>query len=283
MFATLVLCAVVALQASSPVPGDSVTDRDIRAAYASLVHVVVVAPPGSTDSIVNLEIGAPPDSNLLAGFYRDHDRWLTYLVLNGRGFTLAGLDDEAPGVARARPGHAPASVLQRDFVRHLGADSQFNSVVVPAIAKYLRHSGIPVMSALPVAAPDTIPLDTAVALAVRFFYPDFIMNGRIMTHVCTVINAVRELPRRNPGLEALAYAAIMGDIGRGDSSRLGADLDPAMRLMNSLDPVGPDSVRLPRAQGIMWGVMARSTRLREVLRSEAQREQDALTFVLAGQ
>ncbi len=282
MFTSLVLGAALALGADRTPAADSVTKSDITGAYAALVRVVVVAPPGSTDSMVLLQVGAPPDHNLLAGFFRDHDRWLTYLVQNGRGFSLPGLDGEAPGGSRATPGHPAPSLLEQEFVRRLAADSQFNSIAVPAIAGYLRRHAVPVSLPVPAARIDTIPVESAVAVAVRFFYPDFIMQGHIMTHVCSVFNAVRELAHRNPALEALAYSAIMGDLLRGDSSRIGADFGPATELMNSLDSGAPDSVRLARAQGAMWAAMARSTRLREVLMAEADRSRDALPFVLSG-
>jgi hypothetical protein len=137
-----------------------------------------------------------------------------------------------------------------------------------------------------VAAVEPIPrtsiaLDSAVHIAVRFFYPDLIVQGEIWTHVCTVLNAVRELPSRDVVLEAFVFSAIMGDMMRSDSSRLESDFGPARRLMNALDVPGPDDIRLHRAQGVMWGLMARSKRLREVLILEAERQADILPFTLS--
>lgn len=272
------LATLVAAQATVG-RADSVTPHQIREAYAELVRIEAVAPPGG-DSMLTLDIVAPPDDHLLADFFRQHERWFTYLVLSGRDFHQLGLDDAAPGAGGTEGGSEAAALLQAELIPRLTADSQFNTLVVPAIAAHLRRTGIPVVASTEPAPRASLALDSAVHVAVRFFYPDLIVQGRIWTHVCTVLNAVRELPSRNLALEALIFSAIMGDIVRGDSSRLEGDFAPARRLMNALDVPGPDEIRLHRAQGVMWGAMAGSQRLREVLLAEARRQSDVLAFEL---
>lgn len=273
--------AVALTMPSQPVPQiDSITAAQIRAAYEALVRIEAVAPPGAPDTMMVLEVVAPPAGHLLASFFQDHELWLSYLIRNGRGFQLPGLDDAAPGVATATPGHQPLSALKADFLRRLAADSLFNALAIPAIAEHLRRGGERVAAGLVMHARTTIPLDTAMRVVVRFFYPDLLMQDRIATHVCTVLNAVRDLPSRNVGLEALAFSAIMGDIRRGDSSYIEQDFGPARRLMNALDAPGPTEIRLHRAQGVMWGLMSGSVRLRQVLLAEAKRQSDVLPFEL---
>ncbi len=281
MAATILSAMILAGQALPSTAPDSVTAAEIRAAYAAVVRIEAVAPPGG-DTIIALRVVPPPAEHLLAGFFRAYDRWFGYLVRNGRGFQLPGVDDAAPGVGGGAGGREAAAALQAEFLRRLAADSQFNTLAVPAIAGHLRSSGRPV-AVPPRARPrEIIPMDAAMQVAVRFFYPDVIAGDRILVHVCTVLNAVRELPARNLALEALVFSAVMGDIMRGDSSRIDADFAPAGRLMRTLDAPGPEEVRLHRAQGVMWGAMARSDRLRQVLRAEAERLDDILPFELRG-
>lgn len=278
MSITLSLAVALSIALQLGVQGDSVSASQIRAAYEALVRVEAVAPPGAPDTMIVLQVVAPPPGHLLATFFQDHELWLSYLIFNGRGFQLPGLDDIQPGVGAATPGHQPPPALRAEFVRRLAADSQFNALAVPAIAEHLRHAGAPVAAGLATRPHNTIPLDTAMRVVVRFFYPDLFIQDRIATHVCTVLNAVRDLPSRNLALEALAFSAIMRDIRRGDSSYIEQDFAPARRLMNALDAPGPKELRLHRAQGLMWGVMAGSARLREVLLAEAKRQSDILPF-----
>lgn len=262
-------------------PPDSVTAQDIQKAYAATIQLQAIAVPGY-DTLIALHVKAPPPAGLLAGFFRDHERWFGYLVRNGRSFQLPGLDLPQPPGFRTRGYADAASRLQQEFIRRLTTDAQFNALVLPAIAASLRQSGLRVSSAISPPSREAIPLDSAMKTAVRFFYPNILTPNGILTHVCTELNAVRELPSRNLPLEALAFSAIMSDVMR-DSSYIEPDFGPARRLMNELDTKGaPDSVRLNRAQGVMWASMARSSRLRSLLQTEAKREQTILPFQLVG-
>ncbi|MHB8837952.1 MAG: hypothetical protein ACYC7F_03265 [Gemmatimonadaceae bacterium] len=261
-------------------PSDTVAAADIRAAYGALIRVDAIAPPGTMDSMLVLHIVAPPAGQLLSSFFQDHPLWFSYLIQNGRGFELPHLDGVAPGVSAAARGHPSLAALQAEFVRRLATDSLFNSVAVPAIAEHLRRAGIPVAAALAPLPRLAIPLDNAMRVVVRFFYPDLLIKDRIASHICSVINAVRQLPSRNLALEALAFSAITRDIMLGDSARIRRDFDPAQRLMGALDAPGPKEQRLQRAQGMMWALMMGSARLREVLLAEAERQSDVVQFQL---
>jgi hypothetical protein len=175
MFTSGLLSAIFVTQALASGPADSVNDAKIRAAYDSLVRVEAVAPPGSVDTMIVLNVVAPPSGHLLTEFFHGHELWFRYLVVNGRGFRLPGLDDVAPGVSQAKPGHRTTALLRADFLRRLAGDSQFNALVVPAIAAHLRQSGTPVVARLGAPPRVIIRIDTAIKVAVRFFYPDLIV------------------------------------------------------------------------------------------------------------
>jgi len=271
------IAAAVALPVSTASPTDSIDARRIIDAYSAIVHIKAVPFP-EHDSLLVLQIDSPPPGNLLSGFYREHGRWFNYLVTNGRGFRFAALDSTTPA-----GGNSAAARLEADFLPRLAADSQFNALVIPAIANYLHQNGLPVRLSLLIVTRRRVPVDTAVKVATRFFYPDILTPaGEIWTHVCTVINAVRELPRRDPALEALAFSAISKDIML-ENSRIEPDFRPARRLINELDsPGATKEVRLSRAQGVMWATMARSALLRDLLMAEAAREREILPFELEG-
>lgn len=280
MLSHLIASVPLVLQIAAGRTRDSVTQADIQRAYSALIRIEIVAPPGSNDSMVLLRVDTAPPNSLLASFVHDHELWFWYLIVNGRSFALPDIDGISPGVAIAKRGHSTPVVLRDEFVRQLRDDAQFNALMLPAIATHLRRLGTPVVAGIRTPSPTVLPVDSAMPVAVRFFYPNLIVEGKILTHICTVLNAVRELPTRNYALEALAFAAIMGQVTRGDSSLLEPDLEPALALIRAVDAPGSDQIRLNRAQGVMWGSMTRSSRLREVLLAEARRQQDVLPFEL---
>ena len=270
----LLASVVIAAHSLHTSATDSVDFATITKAYSTVVGVAAVAPPGD-DSVLVLKVDSPPPGSLLSGFFRDHALWFGYLVTNGRNF-------DVPGLNSAKGGNVAAARLQQVLLRGLVADTGFNRLVVPAIAAYLNASGVPVRHAL-LRAPSTrtVSIDTAMRVATRFFYPDILTPTGILTHVCTRINAVRELPNHDPTLEALAFSAIMKDIMRGDSSRLEVDFGPARKQINRLDaPGATNEVRLNRAQGAMWAMMSQSTVLRDLLVAEADRDRVILPFAL---
>lgn len=268
----MLIAALLALGTAAYIQTDSLSVRDITAGYSAVFRLQrVPTPRGGTLLMVSV---VPPSSpHRLAGFVRDNERWLSYLLQHARGFELE----------EAAAGTRDSAALQARFAARLVADSGFNAVVLPAVAAYLRRAGHRISGVRSPASKQVIPMESAIQIAVRFFYPDIITpQQRILTHVCTVINAVKELgPSRNVAFKALVFSAIMGEIIRGDSSRLEADFAPARLLMNQLDSPGTsDEVRLNRAQGVMWGLMSRSPRLREILALEYAAKADFLPFII---
>ena len=273
------LITLVAIFAPVAAGHDSVTVQDIQKAYATTISLSAVEDPVH-GPLIGLEVAAPPARSLLSDFYAHNSLWFDYLVQNGRGFTLPGVDGARPKGFGAHGFAQATAKLQDEFVHRVIADSQFNAIVLPAIASWLRHSGVKVTNAIQPLAPFTIPIDTALKTAVRFFDPDIVTPTGILTHVCTHFNEVRNMPRRNIALEAFAFAAIMGDMQR-DSTYIEPDFAPARKLMNELDSkTAPDEERINRAQGVMWASMARSVRLRMLLETEAKRNRVILAFRL---
>lgn len=202
------------------------------------------------------------------------------MVQNGRSVKVPLIDGPAPAGFLSDGARAAAAHSQQLLREGIVNDAAFNDVVLPAIAAYLRASGVPVDPEIALPPKRAIAMDTIVKRAVRFFYPDILDATGIHTHVCTQLNAIRELPERDPALEAMAFSAIMTDLQR-DSSVIEHDFSAAIARMKELDaPGAADSVRLRRAQGVMWGLMSESTELRTLLAAEARRESAILPFVI---
>lgn len=274
---TLLAGIAFALLSATPAHADSITERDIKAAYLAAVHVEMNSYGRGTSIAIRV---APPSDGLLSAFLAEHEDWFTYLVKHGRRFRIRVLDDPAPTFGRS--GFAAATVsLDRDFHKQLSADTQFNAVVVPGIAAYLRQHGIPVSLAVRPPARRRVSIDTAMTVAVRFFDPDVITeDNHILTHVCVELNAVRELPSRDVALEALIFSAINRD-QNSKVTRVEEDYAPARRVMRELDIVrAPKEVRLRRAQGVMWASMRGSQVLRTLLREEAERSHEIVPIEL---
>lgn len=265
------LTAILLVLGVTIAPPDSLSARDITASYAAVFQLHRVPTPRG-DTLLAVSVVPPAPSHLLARFIRDNERWLFYLLQHGRSFELEAVAS----------GAGDSATLHARFAARLVADSAFNGIVLPAAAAYLRRDGHRVLGVRSPLEKQVIPMEHAMRIAVRFFYPDIITPEQILTHVCTVINAVKELgPARNLAFEALAFSAIMRQVRRGDSSLLESDFGPARDLMNRLDSRGtPDAVRLNRAQGVMWGLMSQSRRLREVISLEYASKADYLPFIL---
>ena len=259
---------------------DSVRVADIQRAYTRMIRVEAVA-ESAHDTVIALRIDAPPSGALLDRFYHANTLWLDYVIRNGRGFREPFVDMGASADARRDGYRAAAQRIQSELRRRTVADSSFNAIVIPAIAVYLRASGVIVSNSIRGPVQRAINPDSVMKLAVRFFYPDILTSTGIHTHICTAFNAVRELPHRDPALEATLFSAIKNDVD-GDSATLDHDIEAASHLMNELDaPGAPDSLRLSRAQGVMWGAMLKSRTLRALVIAEVKRQGAMLPFTIS--
>jgi hypothetical protein len=215
-----------------------------------------------------LEVRKPPSVHLLSVLIDRQEKWLTYVLQHYMASRLPAINASAKN----------STQFHDEFVRRISSDEGFNALVLPTAARALREGGALTEKKL-TRAKYNVPIDQALLVAVRFFYPDLITPTGIATHICVGENGVKDLKKRDIGLEAFAYSAIMSDM-QNEHSRLAKDFYAARALMLLLDSSGPDSVRLNRAQGVMWSAMAKSTSLRQVLLAEARRVGDLLPFDL---
>ena len=171
--------------------------------------------------------------------------------------------------------------LQRTFYTNLRTDERFNGIVLDVVARFLQSRDQTLVGF--VQQPSyRLPIEDAVRVAVRFFYPFRVVRGEIQSYVCVGINGLLDYPGgRDLVLEAFAYSAIFHELLE-PKYDVRVDYEHAKTMMNGLSLSSDEETRLLRAQGLMWGYMAQSERLRQVLLAEYQRTRVYLPFDIAG-
>lgn len=271
MIPTLMLAAAVASStAPHPAPPDTVTARRVQAALDSALSVLVV--PQGTDTMRMVVVRSPaPAGSLLEHFVAEHASVVTYLLRYGVGYdetrVLAGTSDSGSAAARLRAA--------------LHQDARFNRLFLPLALGYLAKRGTPV-SPWPMEHPKPrVALAAAQRLAARFFYPDEVDSAGVLTGaICTTNNGLQDVEQpRNLMVEAFLFGLIRQRI-REPASPILAAYDRAMRAANQLGLSTDPAVRVARAQGLMWGVMAEDPALREAIVSEYARSKEWLPFTI---
>lgn len=262
MFPSVITCAFTLCAPLLFPASDTITVESVQALYPAVFSA------SEFGSGFQLEVRKPPSGHLLSPLVNRQEKWLTYVLQHYM----------APQLPAIKAAAIDSTQFHSEFVRRLSLDRNFNDLILPATARALRERGTFIGKNL-ARAKYPVPIDRALQVAVRFFYPDVITPTGITTHICVGENGVKDLKDRDIGLEAFAYSAIMTDM-QSEHSLLAKDFYAARALMLSLDSNGPDSVRLNRAQGVMWSSMAKSASLRQVLLAEARRVGDLLPFDL---
>lgn len=154
--------------------------------------------------------------------------------------------------------------LQAEFHAWLRANPRFNAVLLPSIAHYLESLGGRLEGFSP-APKRIVTVAEALRITARNFYPDAIApDGSVRLQVCTAMNGFRELPERDPYLEALGYAAIQGpgDVRTPEVQGAIRDLIAEIR---ALDVPVDSTQRVARAQGAAWAFAAHHPGIRAAL------------------
>lgn len=173
--------------------------------------------------------------------------------------------------------HGSRAQVKARFLAKLSQDSVYLTVLAESVER-MAHGAAATRKG---AARRRVSVQRAQDVASRFFYPDAILpNGRIQSHVCVAINDVIDMQGgRDPALEAFVYSAIFEDL---DHPRfdVSADFEASSRLINRMDLSSDSTLRLRRAQGVMWGRMVESARLRRLIRAAHARDRSYLPFEL---
>lgn len=264
LLAPLMLAAVTTQATQAAADTSSYTTDSLRRDLPALV----VVDSSQYGFSVNVDSIAP--SRALSALVRTDRRYVLYLTMHAINAPWDSVDL-----------HGSRAAVKERFLKSLAEDSRYLAILAESVERLRRTSRATLRG---VRAPTPRPsrrVDPSIAqdLAARFFYPDEILaNGHIQAHVCVSINGITDMQRgRDPSLEAFAFSAIFDDL---DHQRFDVDADfrNASRIMNSMDLSAEPTARLQRAQGVMWGYMVRSERLRRVLAAKYARARNYLPF-----
>jgi len=164
----------------------------------------------------------------------------------------------------------------------LRSSDDFNRVMLPAIATYLREQGV-VIQGIDVPRQRPVSWSYVRAVASRFFYAEDIQpNGHVRRYICAGQNGLAGLPLRDPVVEAFVYSAIFRDITSPspDSVAIKESREAADRIARG-PGLPPDSAaRVAQVRAMLFDAMLRSEPLVSVLEREYQRIGRYLPFVI---
>jgi hypothetical protein len=273
----LSLLATVALAlgaATSAADSAAYTRRDLERELPFVVRV------DSSRYGYSVDLDTTGASGALGTLARANGHYVLYLTQNALG--TAARAEVFSGTQRAD--------VQRRLVERLLAETTYVRSITESVT---RHRALPTPTegagaALPARVEvaespvRTVSFRRVMDVAARFFYPDAVLpNGTIQSHVCVGINGVADMQGgRDLALEGFVYAAIFHDLLQ-PRYYVTADFDGASRLINAMDLSADSATRLQRAQGVMWGVMLQSEKLRQVVVAEYRRAGAYLPFRIA--
>jgi hypothetical protein len=249
-------------------PADTLPRFDVQAEYPRIYHLRPDA-----DSTTGFSFGADslPAGDPLAPLVNPN---LLFFEFLGWWGTTPHLTD----ITRQHPGSAAV----REFAAVMRRDTTFNAAFIGVAGRYLAARGIRAARYDPSRPRPAIPMSDVMELAARYFYPAAIRpDGSIETHICVATEGLGDLQRPHDlALEALIFAAIRREVA---TPRFGLreEFGQAARRMSQLDLSSDPRVRLTRAQGFLWGELARSSALRQTVLSEYRSLRDVLPFVIA--
>lgn len=265
MLTALLLAGLVHVAA----PLDTISMDVIKAEYDSVFDVIAVPPGSNSPQGIAILVRRDPPSTYLGGYERAYPWVLTYLLQQGRSFDLAAIQN-GPGSWAERISRARRAVHE---------DPQLAELIREVLGPWLATKGVALRGYRGVSVRRTISMQDLVRITSRMFYPDEIEpDGTLGAHICTDVNAVRDLPGpRHVLAEAFAFATIHHHM-----KELVPAFGSAMDLAQRADVSADSAMAVARAQGTVWGQLISSGILEKVLAAEyAARERYAPVHIVA--
>ena len=245
-----------------------ITVEQIKDDYATIFSASMYTVEGGRFVVNELGVNELPTDHLLAELTNRHTRFLEYLIQHGTGITF-----EQKKILWADSLH-----FGENFIALLEEDSTFNANFLPVVDTYLAARDIELVGYESVPQKRAVSIEEATNVAIRFFYPDAIQDGTIISHVCLGINGIKDLEGgRDIVLEAFAFSTIFENLEKPEY-KLRREWERAKGLMNRLNLSSDEDIRLIRAQGVMWGHMYQSEGLRQALLDGSRRMAEVLPF-----
>ena len=221
---------------------------------------------------MNTETNKLAREHFLHDFVEDNYWLIHYLQANRTETDFGKLQD-----LRDRP-----AALAEHYYRALVEDDNFNASLLTLVGRYLSRRGMELVGHSN-AARETITADQLTGIAVRFFFPTAITEeGRIKASICAGLHGLRDFEgERDLMLEAFCYEAIFNELG----SRQYGMLDEFRSILGrvrGLQLSRDKEMKLNRAQGAVWALLATNETLREVLSNAYKSKRGILPFVVEG-
>lgn len=165
-----------------------------------------------------------------------------------------------------------STVLQKEFIKFIKADTLFNRVMADLFAKTVE-ARIP---------KDTVSTDRLLNIAVKFF-SIFSINeqGAYRGFVCSGRNDIAKTEKvRRPQFEAFCFSSIFEHISDSELN-MQDEFVKAIKEIAKINLGVDNNEKLLRAQGAMFLLMRNNEKLKQVLKIEYEKNKNILPFILA--
>ncbi len=221
---------------------------------------------------MNSEVSKLPSEHFLHGFVKENYWLIHYLQEHG-----AEIDHGKLHELRNEPAE-----LAEYYHRSLVEDEPFNSALLALVGRYLGSRGMELVGHVDPAR-EVVTADQLTMVAVRFFNPDRITEtGGIQAHICVGINGLRDFEgERDVMMEAFCYESIFEELGSKQYGMLD-EFKSILTRVKGLQLSKDKAVKLSRAQGAVWALLASNAKLRKVLSNAYKMKKGYLPFVVEG-
>jgi hypothetical protein len=161
--------------------------------------------------------------------------------------------------------------LRKAYFADLKKDSLFNAVMSDLVSKTIDKK-IP---------KDTVSMDQLLNVAVKYFS---IMRlngeGHYVGKVCVGLNDIKKTePERKPFIEAFSFSSILKHY-QSEEYSMYDEFVKALKELYTVNLGIDNQERLLRAQGAMYLLMRNNENLKNMLKSEYEKQKDYLPFLL---
>lgn len=260
------LLVILSLTLATQVSENDPTIEQLKNAYSEIFVAEVHEHEGR--KFVGRRITVPTTPPL-ADFVKENYWLLHYLQTNG-----TDIDPKSLSALKEEPDE-----LAAHYHRSLVEDRTFNSLLLPVAHRFftLKGSGLSDYEAL---SRVQVTLQDLINVAVRFFYPDRVLEKGFQGHICAGINGFKDFQgERNLQVEAFCYEALFQELRSKEQryrlrDKFSSLLAESWRLKLSAD----EDKKLARAQGAVWAALARDPDIKQLLIEAYERKKDYLPF-----
>ncbi len=251
--------------------GTKYTVDEVKQEYKKIFQKKVGEHP-EIGPYMNTETNKLPPEHFLHDFVEENYWLIHYLQVNR-------VDEDFGKLQEMRD--SPAALAEY-YHRTLVEDHSFNRLLLTLVSRHLNSRGIELAGHTD-AARQTISADHLTGIAVRFFFPNEITdNGRIKASICAGIHGLKDFEgERDLMLEAFCYEAIFNELGSRQYGMLD-EFKSILGRVRGLQLSTDKEMKLNRAQGAVWALLASNEKLREVLSDAYKSKEGILPLVVEG-